>query len=237
VHSQPVTLQYDLAAASNDGAPVSGGFDGKGNALPAEMLPGTIHFHGVDFHLAPAQTGTPDALIANGQTISLPQGEYNRVYVLAAAIDGDQDANFRVGDRDTPLKIEDWGGFVGQWDDRQWQGKDVTHPARPGRPAETEHDDYAVMTGIRPGYIKRAELAWYCSHHHDAAGKNVAYSYSYLYGYSIDLPAGARSITLPTNKNVRVLAISVAQENPDVQPVQPLYDSLGRSEPGPVEQP
>ena len=237
VHSQPVTLQYDLAAASNDGAPVSGGFDGKGNALPAEMLPGTIHFHGVDFHLAPAQTGTPDALIANGQTISLPQGEYNRVYVLAAAIDGDQDANFRVGDRDTPVKVEDWGGFVGQWDDRQWQGKDVTHPARPGRPAETEHDDYAVMTGIRPGYIKRAELAWYCSHHHDAAGKNVAYSYSYLYGYSIDLPAGARSITLPTNKNVRVLAISVAQENPDVQPVQPLYDTLGRSEPGPVEQP
>jgi alpha-mannosidase len=237
VRSQPVTLSYDLAAASNDAAAVTGGFDGEGNALPAEMLPSTIKFHGVDFHLAPSQTGTPDAVVAKGQTISLPQGEYNRVYVLAAAIDGDQDATFRVGDHDAPLKIEDWGGFIGQWDDRQWQGKDVTHPARPGRPAETEHDDYAVMTGIRPGYIKRADLAWYCSHHHDASGKNVAYSYSYLFGYALDLPAGSHSITLPANDKIRVLAITVAQENPAIAPAQPLYDTLGRTEPGPVEQP
>ena len=235
--SRPVTLPYDLAAASNDGGTVTGGFDGKGNALPAEMLPSTLPFHGVDFHLAPAQTGTPDAVVANGQTITLPQGEFNRVYVLAAAIDGDQDATFRVGDRDIPLTVEDWGGFIGQWDDRQWQGKDVTRPARPGRPAETEHDDYAEMTGIRPGYIKRAQLAWYCSHHHDAAGKNVAYSYSYLFGYSLDVPPGAHSITLPKNDKIRVLAISVAQENPAVVPVQPLYDTLGRSEPGPLQQP
>ena len=237
VHSQPVTLSYDLAAASNDGASVSGGFDGQGNALPAEMLPATIPFHGVDFHLAPAKTGTPDAVVANGQTIALPQGDFNRVFVLAAAAGGDQQASFRIGDHDTPLTIEDWGGFIGQWDDRQWQGKDITHPARPGRPAETEHDDYATMTGIRPGYIKRADLAWYCSHHHDASGKNVAYSYSYLFGYALDLPAGAHSITLPKNDKVRILAISVAHENPAVDPVQPLYDTLGRSEPGPVEQP
>jgi alpha-mannosidase len=237
VHSQPVALSYDLAAASNDGAAVSGGFDGKGNALPAEMLPSTVQFHGVDFHLAPSHTGTPDAVVANGQTISLPPGAFNRVYVLAAAIDGDQDGVFRVGDHDAPLKIEDWGGFIGQWDDRQWQGKDVTHPARPGRPAETEHDDYAVMTGIRPGYIKRAQLAWYCTHHHDAAGKNVAYSYSYLFGYSMDVPAGAHTMTLPKNDKIRILAVSVAQENPDLEAVQPLYDTLGRSEPGPVEQP
>jgi alpha-mannosidase len=237
VHSQPVSLSYDLAAASNDGAAVSGGFDGKGNALPAEMLPATVQFHGVDFHLAPSHTGTPDAVVANGQTISLPSGAFNRVYVLAAAIDGDQDGVFRVGDHDAPLKIEDWGGFIGQWDDRQWQGKDVTRPARPGRPAETEHDDYAVMTGIRPGYIKRAQLAWYCTHHHDAAGKNVAYSYSYLFGYTMDVPAGAHTITLPKNDKIRILAVSVAQENPDLKPVQPLYDTLGRSEPGPVQEP
>ncbi|MGC2617677.1 MAG: glycoside hydrolase family 38 C-terminal domain-containing protein, partial [Acidobacteriaceae bacterium] len=237
IHAQPVTLHYDLAAASNDGTPVSGGFDGQGNALPAEMLPSTLHFHGVDFQLVPSHTGTPDAVVASGQTISLPPGEFNRVYVLAAAIGGDQDGVFRIGDHDAPLKIEDWSGFIGQWDDRQWQGKDITHPARPGRPAETEHDDYAKMTGIRPGYIKRAQLAWYCSHHHDASGKNVAYSYSYLFGYSLDVPSGAHTITLPKNDKIRVLAMSVAQENPSIEAVQPLYDTLGRSEPAPVEQP
>ena len=236
-HCQPVALQYDLAGASTDGTPVQGGFDGKGNALPAEMLPVNLHFQGADFHLAPAQNGTPDAVVANGQSIQLPQGQYNRAYILAAAIDGDQKTDFRIGDRTTTLNIEDWGGFIGQWDDRQWQAGDVQMSGRPGRPARTEHDDYAEMTGIRPGYIKRASLAWYCSHHHDASGQNVAYSYSYLFGYSIELPAGARTITLPKNDKVRILAISVAQENPAVHPARTLYDTLGRSEPGPVEQP
>lgn len=237
VRSEPVTLPYDLAAASATGSKVNGGFDGNGNALPAEMLPAVVHFHGVDFHLATAAPGTPDAVVANGQKLSLPNGKFNRVYVLAAAIDGDQQADFGVGDHHANLNIEDWGGFIGQWDDRQWQSKEITHPGRPGRPAETESDPYAVMTGISPGYIKRAQLAWYCSHHHDAAGKNVPYSYSYLFAYPIDLPSAARTITLPKNDKIRILAISVAEEGPAIDPVQPLYDTLGRSEPGPVEQP
>jgi alpha-mannosidase len=39
VRSVPVSLQYDLAVASNDGAHSSDGVDGKGNALPVEMRP------------------------------------------------------------------------------------------------------------------------------------------------------------------------------------------------------
>ncbi len=237
VHSQKVALPYDLASASKDGSPVKGGFDGRGNALPAEMLPGKIDFNGVDFWLAPAGTGEANAVVANGQTVTLPDGNYNRVYVLAASVDGDQNGVFKLGKQENSLKIEDWGGFIGQWDDRQWQAKEETVPARPGRPAHQRMDDYAVMTGIRPGYIKRADLAWYCSHHHDAAGKNVAYSYSYLFAYPIDLPRGVRSITLPENNKIRILAISVANENPEVTPAQPLYDTLGRSEPEVAAQP
>ncbi|HET9099039.1 MAG TPA: glycoside hydrolase family 38 C-terminal domain-containing protein, partial [Acidobacteriaceae bacterium] len=237
VHSQKVALHYDLAAASNDGSSIKRGFDGHGNALPAEMLPEKINFNGVDFWLAPAGTGKADAVVANGQTVTLPDGNYNRVYVLAASLDGDQNGVFKLGNQQKSLKIEDWGGFIGQWDDRQWQAKEKTMPARPGRPARQEMDDYAVMTGIRPGYIKRADLAWYCSHHHDAAGKNVAYSYSYLFAYPIDLPRGVRTITLPQNNKIRVMAISVANENPELTPAQPLYDTLGRSEPEVPAQP
>ncbi len=232
VRSTPVALRYDIATASNDGTHSTGGFDGKGNALPAEMLPSEITFNAVQFHLAPAKTGVPNAIAANAQHIDLPTGRYNRVYILAASDDGDQKATFQAGDKGTELNVEDWGGFIGQWDDRQWIAKDVSVPARrPGRPARTEHDDYAEMTGIKPGYIKRASLAWYCSHHHNAAGENVPYAYSYLFGYGIDLPAGAKTITLPRNDKIRILAISVAEESPDVKPVQPLYDTLGRSEP------
>ena len=82
------------------------------------------------------------------------------------------------------------------------------------------------MTGLKPGFIKRAALAWYCSHHHDALGKNVDYAYSYLFGYEIDVPLGAKTIKLPNNENIRVLAISLANENPEVKPASPLYDVL-----------
>ena len=161
-----------------------------------------------------AKTGAPNAAIAKGQIIDLPSGQYNRAYVLAASADGDQKAMFEVGGKKVELNIQDWGGFIGQWDDRQWSSKD------------TSHDDYGEMTGIKPGYIKRADLAWYCSHHHNAEGANVAYQYSYLFAYRIDLPVGAKSIKLPDNDKIRILAMSVAEENPKIKQAQPLYDLL-----------
>lgn len=237
VRSEPVALHYDLATASDAGAQVTGGMDGKGDTLPAEMLPGKIEFNGVTFDMGPAKTGAANAVVADGQTIELPKGDFNRVYVLAAAVDGDQQASFKAGNGEHTLRVEDWGGFIGQWDDRQWESKTETVAARPGRPAHTETDDYATMTGIRPGYIKRASLAWFSDHHHDATGKNVAYSYSYLFGYSMELPRGAHTLTLPKNDKVRILAVSVADENPSVSAAQPLYDTLGRQEPGQAAQP
>ena len=231
VHSTPVGLHYDIATASNDGTPSTDGFDGKGNSLPAEMLPSEIRFNDVQFHLAPAKTGVPNAVLAKGQAIALPGGNHNRVYILAAAAGGDQKGRFEAGGKATELNIQEWSGFIGQWDDRKWIAKDTAVPARNGHPAETNHDDYAEMTSLNPGYIKRANLAWYCSHHHNAAGENVPYAYSYLFAYSVDLPAGAKAITLPHNDKIRVFAISLADENPEVKPAQPLYDTLNRSEP------
>lgn len=213
IHSIAVSLPYNTAAATKDGQRSSVGFDGKGNALPAEMLPETIAFNGVTFHVAGGGVNTKNALTPAGQHIELPAGNFNRVFILAAAANGDQKATFKAGTATKTFNVEDWGGFIGQWDDRIWSGDPV-------------HGHYGKMTGLKPGFIKRAPLAWYCSHHHDADGKNVAYSYSYLFGYSMDLPKGARSLDLPVNPNIRILAISVAHEGPGVKPVQPLYDVL-----------
>ncbi|WP_263356209.1 glycoside hydrolase family 38 N-terminal domain-containing protein [Acidicapsa ligni] len=214
VQSAPVTLHYDLATASNDGDHAAAGFDGKGNTLPAEMLPSQITFNDVQFKLAPAKTGTPNAIVAKGQKIDLPAGDYNRVYLLAASSDGDQKATFDLGGKKVELNIQNWGGFIGQWDDRQWSS------------ADTSHDNYGEMIGLKPGFIKRANLAWYSSHHHNASGQNATYAYSYLFGYAIDLAPGTKSILLPKNDKIRILAISVATENPAVEPARPLYDVL-----------
>ncbi|HKS76680.1 MAG TPA: hypothetical protein VJQ82_25925, partial [Terriglobales bacterium] len=80
--------------------------------------------------------------------------------------------------------------------------------------------------GLSRGYIKRAPLAWYASHHHTPDGLNEPYQYSYLFAYSMQLPRNATTLTLPKNENVRILAISVAHESPAVIPVEPLYDTL-----------
>ena len=81
--------------------------------------------------------------------------------------------------------------------------------------------------GLQPGFIKRADIAWFASHHHTAAGLNEPYEYSYLFAYALDLPPNARTLTFPNNGKIRIFAASVANENPRcVIPVQPLYDTL-----------
>jgi alpha-mannosidase len=92
-------------------------------------------------------------------------------------------------------------------------------------------DDYL---GLTAGYVKRADIAWYASHHHTAAGLNEPYQYSYLFVYALDLPRHSNRITLPMNDKLRILGISVANEEQSVNPGQPLYDTLGRTEPGPM---
>ena len=59
------------------------------------------------------------------------------------------------------------------------------------------------------------------------AGLNEPYEYSYLFAYAIDLPAGAKTLTLPANDKIRIFAVSVAEEPAVVRPAQPLYDVLG----------
>ena len=100
-------------------------FDGHGNAMSAEMLPDHINYHGVQFNFAPAKTDSPNAVVAKGQTIHLPAGQFNRIYILAASADGDRVASFHIGERAVTLNIQYWGGFIGQWDTRVW--KDLPH--------------------------------------------------------------------------------------------------------------
>ena len=243
--SKPVTLNYDLAVATNDDTNTSGGgFDGKGNAIPAEMLPSTIEYHDVQFKLASAKTGTPNAIVARGQTITLPEGHYNRVYLLAASASGDQSVTFVIGNRKSKLNIQDWSGFIGQWDTRLWKNQSerdwaisanhaVWPPAdeeeREKRPVAPRYpEDYV---GLEPGYVKTAGVAWYASQQHTAAGLNQPYQYSYLFAYPIELSAGERKLTLPDNDKIRILAISTVEENPALYPAQPLYDTLNEAAP------
>jgi alpha-mannosidase len=229
--SQPIPLPYDLAGSTNDGERVKAGFDGEGAALPAELLPRELPYSGITFRLA---SGKVNVHIARGQTISIPTG-VRRLYVLAASTSDDETVRFRLGNEDRDLKIQSWRGFIGQWDNRQWKRTEVQLPPRTPPPdippdiaalltrSRTRIDQYGEMLGITPGFIKRAPVAWFASHHHNAAGANEAYAYSYLFSYEIDVPANGRTLTLPNNDSIRILAITGSNERERVKPAQLLY--------------
>ncbi|HJP90385.1 MAG TPA: glycoside hydrolase family 38 C-terminal domain-containing protein [Pyrinomonadaceae bacterium] len=233
--SQAINLPYDLAVSDRDGERMKFGFDGQGFAVPAEMLPQELPYAGIVFHLAPSDKA--NALVPRGQEIAVPPG-VRRLYVLASSADGDQDVSFGIGGETLKLTIQNWSGFIGQWDNRQWKETQVTVPPRTPPPdvppdiaaqlqrPRTRIDPYGEMVGITPGFIKRAPLAWFASHRHTAAGTNEAYAYSYLFVYTIDVPANVSKVTLPINDSVRILAITGSNERSEVKPARPLYDSF-----------
>jgi alpha-mannosidase len=227
--SQPVELPYNLLTAGPHAARQPGGFDAAGRALPAEMLPAEINYAGIRFRLA--APGRANALVPRGQTIKLPAGDFRRLYVLAASADGDRRAAFRAGGQTFHLDVQHWGGFVGQWDNRLWKPGPFAPPATNREAVEryaSRVNPYAEMTGITPGFIKRAPLAWYASHHHRADGVSEPYAYSYLFAHTIELPPGAKTLTLPDDDRLRVMAVTVSDERGRVRPARPLYDTLGR---------
>jgi alpha-mannosidase len=147
------------------------------------------------------------------------------------------------------LKVEDWGGYIGQWDTRLWNEKKVEVPVPP-EPAADDESPRAQRArrmrayvkehgpiirtemeyvGMEPAYIKRAPVAWFASHRHAPGGASEPYSYSYLFAYELELPAGATTLTLPDNQKIRILAATVAKDPPRVTPVHPLYDTLDRA--------
>ncbi len=216
--SVPVALDYDLAVASGPGERTAG-FDALHTALPSELLPESVRYQGIRFALGP--TAGLNALRAHGQRIALPACGCNHLYLLAAADDRDRDAAFRLGGSTLRLRIEQWDGYIGQWDRRRFRGGDPPDPGfDPPRVPP-------VVQAIVPGYIKPAPVAWFASHRHDAAGADLPYAYAYLYAYSIPLTSDAGALTLPDDPHIKLLALTAARDAPELAPAAPLYDALG----------
>ena len=214
--SQPVELAYDLDAVSTHENLTDGAFDKDGHTYAAEALPPTISSEGIEFKLGPTRDGKNNALICKGQTLQLPAG-FDRVYLLAAAAEGDVPATFQINGAEVHRTIQNWSGYVGQWDNRIWRGV----------VPELTYDFTNKFAGLVPGFVKQSTVAWFCSHRHDPAKGNEFYKFTYLFKYGFDLPRGATAITLPNNENIRIFAVSAGKSSHDqVDPARPLYDTL-----------
>lgn len=217
--SAPVELPYNLNGFGWRGSSANGNFDSEDGSLPGEMMGDIVTSEGIIFKIGPHAKAQrlPNVVRCEGQVIPIPKGNYNRVYLLAASVRGDASGEFKVGAAATTLGIQNWNGYIGSWDNRVFKG-------------EIEELTYSVnndLERIATGFIKRDPLAWYCDRHYKHGGRDAIYSYSYLFKYALDVLAGARTLTLPKNPRIRIVAVTVAH-NPaaGTQPAQPLYDDF-----------
>lgn len=206
-----VTIHFNKDVISSDQNRSDGDMVG-GLSYPAELIPSAITSEDIHFKMGTGATGVENAMVAEGQTIQLPSGNYNKIYILASA-DNDTSGYFLIGKQRVRLGIQDWTGFIGQ---------------HYGRKLE---DGGAKVTEITNAYAKHDDIAWYSSQTHSPE-KDLAYQYSYLYKYEINLPRGVKTIQVPKNSSIKIFAITVANKtNEDVTPLQPLSDDYRSYEP------
>jgi alpha-mannosidase len=241
--SAPVALPFNLDGVSPDGSRGDGDFDGRKHTLAAELLPPRLTLNGVDFTFGSNAPGAKNVLVPAGEPLALPDGSFDRVYVLAAAVGGDVTATFGAGLATETVTVREWEGAIGQWDSRLKETSALREPFVPAprgtskistTPSQQEIQaglvvswnpatgDVTGIDNIRPGFVKRDEIAWMGTHRH-APTENQIYVASYIFSYAIDLPKGAREIRLPSNKNLRILAVTAVREPRPVTPGSVLY--------------
>jgi len=210
-----VSLPYnlDLMSFDNNRADV----DARGRnifGLPAELVPAEIISEDIKFQMGKTDDRANNAVGCRNQKISLPEGNYNKIYILASASE-DIQGQFIVDGNTFKLNIQAGNGYIGQFYNRVLAL------------------DKETVTGIENAFAKTCNIAWFASHRHIAyPSANDAYQYSYIYKYEITIPAGSKTLTLPSNQNIRVFAITVAHsENDDLKMLQPLFDNFKDNNP------
>lgn len=178
-----VDLPFNLKTASYNSFRSDANFDGKGNSYAAELLPDRIGYKGIGFRLG--DPAAENGVKCRRDTVALPEGRYNKLYLLAASTMYDNKAVFTVDGRDYEVLVPYYSGFVGQWG----------------------------HTGHTEGYLKSADVAFVGTHKHDMIrNEDVPYEFTYMFCVGLDIPVGARELVLPDNPRVVVFAATVADD-------------------------
>lgn len=180
----------------------------------AELVPDEIISESIKFKTGPKIDGQNNVVVCKGQEIKLPEGKYNRLYILAAA-DEDTNGVFKIGSQETSLGIQCWTGFIGRWYNRVFD-RDFS---------ESDKKPY-VLKAIAPAYIKRDMIAWFGKHRHTQTA-NDAYKFTYIFKYALDIPAEAKTVVLPNNAKIKIFAMTAANnQNDATRPACLLYDEF-----------
>jgi alpha-mannosidase len=197
-----IKLNYNIDVISSDSNRVDG-MMADNYSYSAELVPDVVISEGIQFKIGPKTDGRANALVCKGQEIKLPDGKYNRFYILAAA-DKDTQGLFAIGTQEIELGIQNWTGFIGQWDNRVFNEEF----------GEVNYNGHFTLKSITPGFIKRDTIAWFGKHRHNKTG-NEPYLFTYMFKYAIDVPVGAKTIILPDNEMIKIFAMTAANNQND----------------------
>ena len=164
---------------SRDGQSFSGdGFDGGGNAYSWEALGSSKILRGTSVNFKLGLPEQKNFVVANGQTIQVPQGSsYTTLNLAGAAING--------GQENQPLTLTFTDNSTAVWTQ---SFSDWTNPAN---------------------YTNESTIATAVYRDTASGGRNQTTNHIYQYSYTIPSGKTLKSITLPTNSNVRLLDIQI----------------------------
>jgi alpha-mannosidase len=180
--------------------------------IPAELIPSEVISEDIIFKLGNMVDGQMNMLGAKGQKIKLPVGDFNKLYILAAATE-DTRGEVKIGNKIINMAFQSWTGYVGQHYGRELYFNNMK------------------VASVKNAFSKQDNIAWFASHRHTPEA-NDSYQYSYLYKYEINIPRGAKSITLPKNIKIKLFAMTVTNDKKDeIVALQPLYDDFKDNKP------
>ena len=208
-----VKLPYNKRCFTTNNFRNGGDFDG-GNTYAAELAPadGIISSGNVSFQLA--DLDGRNGYVSRGDTIALPEGQYNKVYFLAASARGDRKAAISVlgtkGKKtgvvlsEAEVSVPDYTGFIGQWG----------------------HEGHTT------GFCKEGTIAYAGSHRHSTS-EDEPYEFTYMFSVPVELPAGATSVVLPADAAITYFAATAVAEGPAAVPAGELFST--NNKPGQAE--
>ncbi|WP_145952293.1 hypothetical protein [Paludisphaera borealis] len=186
VATDTTSAGFNQVGISLDGGAQYADLDGGGHSYSAVMLGNTIAWNGQVFNVGGVLNN--NVIKATGQTVALPHGYMNKLMILGAATNGTQlnqtfTVNYEGGTSDTfTQSISDWvSGYNGAY----------TGATAPGESIAKSLGHYNYYNGTTSSQIGVT---------------------SYVYGYSFTVNSAkvVVSITLPSNSNVKILAINEA---------------------------
>ncbi len=184
-----LALPWNCTAVTSRGERTrDGGLDGRGHAIPRELLPRSIRRAGVELDLAHAQrVGSPSAVLCAGQRIALSAG-FRRLVLLAAAFPETLAAEFEVDGVAASRRVA--GGFapLGRFDEL----------ARGlfGRPTG----------GVVSGFLHSEPLALAVPHRHDRRGRIDPCAPVQFFTVELEVSPRGSEVVLPRAGRLIVLA-------------------------------